>query len=68
MSLANYQLLKEMRFFFYVTVMYCGGSPKLVEPRTTSLLKLLVILWQTRSCQNNSKTKVMLTFFLVTVL
>jgi hypothetical protein len=32
-------------------VMYCGGSSKLVEPSTTSLLKLLVNLWQTRSCQ-----------------
>jgi hypothetical protein len=30
-------------------VMYCGGSSKLVEPSTTSLLKLLVNLWQTRS-------------------
>lgn len=49
-------------WFICVTVMYCGGSSKLVEPSTTSLLKLLVNLWQTRSCQ-----KVMLTFFLSNV-
>lgn len=32
-----------------LTVMNCGGSSRLDEPRTTSLFNLFVNLWQTRS-------------------
>lgn len=47
----------KWELLFGITVMYCGGSSKLVEPSTTSLLKLLVNLWQTRSCQSNQQKK-----------